>query len=56
MGGPYDSLDEAPRDRSKHAAAWCAGRMWVFGGQAGQATNDTWAFDPETNSWAGSDG
>src|SRR5919106_1065293 len=39
----------APRDHAMAAAH--AGRLFVFGGGFGQATRETFAYDPSSNAW-----
>src|ERR687897_1600013 len=39
----------APRDHAMAAAH--AGRLFLFGGGFGQATRETFAYDPSSNAW-----
>ena len=47
-----NKMDAAvPRDRYMHATSAANGRMYVFGGNSGQACNDVWRFDLASDTW-----
>lgn len=55
---PWTELEGGPPGRTRHAAAWGDGAMWVFGGRtragnsgAYQLYGDLWRFDPADQSW-----